>query len=462
MKDSEMKNSGSTKRLIITILYTCICIIGFQAMAQETGSIGKSGQVNKLFECTINKPFPGASVIVIHHEKILLNKGYGFANIEQSQPNAPLTVFRLGSITKQFTAMAILQLYDKQRLQINDYVEKYFPGTLNGNKITIKNLLTHTSGITESLDAGLAFTPGTQISYSNAGYNLLGKIIEKVSGMTYENFLKENIFQPLGMNNTGYEHTDIKVKNCATGYKINDNGSYTDIGECDVSGAFSAGALYSTTEDMYKWDQALYTEKLVKTSTLDQAFSQAVLNDGSSIKYGFGWMVNQWRGLKEVGHGGDITGFNSYIARYPDEQFTVIVLSNIEMRPPGPLPDAGILAHKIAEIYLADKINATKEHIAISLDPKILDSYIGQYKWINASKGWIEASGEVFTIYRKNNQLYGHSKVGEIEINAEAENQFFMKDNSTIKFMIEKDKVSGMVFDAMGLGVAIVNAQKVN
>lgn len=457
-----MKNSRLTKRLINTILFACVIINGFQAMAQETDSIGKSGQVNKLFEPTANKPFPGASVIVIHHGKILLNQGYGLANIERNQPNTPLTVFRLGSITKQFTAMAILQLYDKQMLQIDDNVEKYFPGTLNGNKITIKNLLTHTSGITESLDKELAFTPGAQISYSNAGYNLLGKIIEKVSGMSYEKYLQENIFKPLGMNNTGYEHPDIKVGNFATGYIISYNGSYTDIGESDVSGAFSAGALYSTAEDIFRWDQALYTEKLVKASTLNQAFSQATLNDGSAIKYGFGWMVSQWRGIKEVGHGGDITGFNSYIARYPDEQFTVIVLSNIEMRPPGPIPDAGILAHKIAEIYLADKISATKEHIAISLDPKILDSYTGQYKWINASKSWIEASGEFLTIYKKNNQLFGKSKVGEIEINAEGDNQFFMKDNSTIRFLIEKDKVNEMVFDAMGLGVVIVNAQKVN
>ena len=457
-----MKNNSLTKRLINTLLCVSVFITGFQAIAQETDSISKTAQVNKLFECTTNKSFPGASVIVIHHGKIILNKGYGLANIEQSKPNTSLTVFRLGSITKQFTAMAILQLYDKQMLQINDYVEKYFPGTLNGNRITIKNLLTHTSGITESLDSKLAFTPGAQINYSNAGYNLLGKIIEKVSGISYEKYLQENIFQPLGMKNTGYEHPDLKVKNSATGYKISDNGSYEDIGVSDVSGAFSAGALYSTAEDMYKWDQALYTEKLIKASTLNQAFSQATLNDGSTTKYGFGWMVNQWRGLKEVGHGGDITGFNSYIARYPDEQFTVIVLSNIEMRPPGPLPDAGIIAHKIAEIYLTDKISATKEHVAISLDPKILDSYIGQYKWINASKGWIEASGEFLTIYEKNNQLFGHTKVGDIEFNAEGENQFFMKDNSTIKFLLEKDKVNGMIFDAMGLGVVIVNAQKVN
>jgi CubicO group peptidase (beta-lactamase class C family) len=435
---------------------------GIQALAQETDTVGKSAKVNKLFESTFNKPFPGASVIVIHHGKVILSKGYGFANIQKKEPNSPVTVFRLGSITKQFTSMAILQLYDKKMLQLDDYADKYFPGTKNGAKITIKNLLTHTSGIKESLDADLAFTPGAQISYSNTGYNLLGKIIEKVSGMPYEKYLQKNIFKPLGMNNTGYEHPNKRIMNRASGYIVNDNGSYADMGESDVSGAFAAGALYSTAEDMYKWDQALYTEKLIKTSTMNQAFSQAILNDGSTIKYGFGWMVSQMGGLKEIGHGGDITGFNSYIARYPDEQFTVIVLSNIEMRPPGPIPDAGTLTHKIAEIYLADKFSATKEHVAISLDPKTLDSYVGDYKWTNASKGFIDVSGEVFSIYRKDNQLFGKGKVGDLEINAEGENQFFMKDNSTMKFVIENDKITGLVFDAMGLGVMIINAQRIN
>jgi CubicO group peptidase (beta-lactamase class C family) len=457
-----MKNNRLTKRLIATLICTSVFISGFQAMAQETDSVGKEAQVNKLFECTINNPFPGASVIVIHHGKKILNKGYGFANIEKSQPNTPVTVFRLGSVTKQFTAMAIMQLYDKQMLQSNDYADKYFPGTLNGNKITIKNLLTHTSGVKESLDTELAFTPGSQISYSNTGYDLLGKIIEKVSGMSYEKYLLENIFNPLGMSNSGYEHPATKIINHATGYIFSDNGSYKDTGESDVSAAFSAGALYSTAEDMYRWDQALYTEKLVKASTLNQAFSQATLNDGSNIKYGFGWMVNQVGGLKEVGHGGDITGFNTYIARYPDEQFTVIVLSNIEMRPPGPVPDAGTLAHKIAEIYLNGKISKSKEHVAISLDPKTLDSYTGQYKWINTRESWIEVSGETFIIYKKDDQLFGRGKVGELEIYAEGENQFFMKDNSTLKFIFENNKVTGLVFDAMGLGVVIVNAQKVD
>jgi len=292
----------------------------------------------------------------------------------------------------------------------------------------------------------------------------LGKIIEKVSGISYENYLQKNIFKPLGMDNTGYEHPNSRSRNSALGYKISDNDNYINVSEPDISGAYAAGALYSTAEDMYRWDQVLYTEKLIKTSTLNQAFSQMTLNDGSKAKYGFGWMVNQWRGLKEVGHGGDITGFNSYIARFPEEQFTVIVLSNVEMRPPGPLPNAGDLAHKIAEIYLSDKISTAKEeqHVVILLNSRILENYLGQYKWVNVSKGWIETGGEFFTIIKKNNQLFLQTKTAEIEIFAETETRFFMKDNSTIRFVKENDKVTGLVFDAMDLGVVIVKAQKIN
>jgi CubicO group peptidase (beta-lactamase class C family) len=460
----DIKSNTLNKKLIHTLICAVVFMGSFQAIAQETDSLSKSEQVNKLFECTINAAVPGASVIVIHRGKILHKKGYGLANIEQNKPNTPETIFRLGSMTKQFTAIAILQLYDKGMLQIDEYVEKYLPGTLNGGKITIKHLLTHTSGISESLDSELAFTPGDQISYSNTGYNLLGKIIEKVSGISYEDYLQRNIFKPLGMDNTGYEHPNIKIKNSAVGYKISDNGSYTDTGESDISGAYAAGALYSTIEDMYRWDQALYTEKLIKTGTLNQAFSQMILNDGSKAKYGFGWMVNQLRGLLEVGHGGDITGFNSYIARYPEEQFTVIVLSNVEMRPPGPLPNAGDLAHKIAEIFLSDKMGASKEaqHVAIVLDSQIIEKYLGQYKWVNASKSWIETGGEFFTIIKKNNQLFIQAKTAEIEIFAETETLFFMKDNSIIKFIKENERVTELVFDAMGLGVVIVHGQKLN
>jgi CubicO group peptidase (beta-lactamase class C family) len=455
-----MKINKLVRKLHAAFLCMFVFAISFQAVAQESDKASKAEQVNKLFDSTSNLAVPGASVVVIHQGEIVHKKGYGLSNIEKEIPNTPETIFRLGSTTKQFTAMAVLQLHDKQLLQIDDPIGKYFPGTLNGDRITIRHLLTHTSGITESMDSELEFTPGDQLNYSNTGYNLLGKLIEKVSGLSYEAYLQQHIFKPLGMNHSGYDHPNTKPENSAVGYEIGDDGSYTNQADSDVSDAYAAGALYSTVEDMYLWDQALYSEMLVMKGTLNQAFSQVTLNNGSKASYGFGWLINQWHGLKEVGHGGDITGFNSYIARFPDEQFSAIVLSNVEMYPPGPLANAGELAHQISEIYLADKMSSPLEHIAIQLDPEILEPYVGQYELVNAPPEIVAVSGETFTVTRVNNQLFMGSKLGKGEIFAFTETQFFISDNTTIKFTIDNGEVNGLVMDLMGLGIRILNAKK--
>jgi CubicO group peptidase (beta-lactamase class C family) len=436
----------------------------YQARAANNEPTNEAGQVDKLFDCTVKDGVPGASVVVIQNGKILYKKGYGLANIELNMPNNPETIFRLGSVTKQFTAMAILQLHEKGFLDIDDPVGKYFTGTLYGDKIKIRHLLTHTSGITESLDSPLEFTPGEQLSYSNSGYNLLGRIIEKISGDSYDEYLRKNIFQPLKMVNTGFEHPNINLENRATGYEVSGNGKYSDVGGTDVSGAYAAGALYSTAEDMYLWDQALYTEKLIKSETIKQAFSPAKLNDGSVAKYGFGWMLGKYHGLREIGHGGDITGFNSYIARFPDEHFTVIVLSNVAMRPSGALPHAGDLAHKIAGIYLVDKMETKAENMEIKLDPMIYDAYVGRYKLVNAPPEVVAVSGDSFTITKENKCLYLQSKLGKVEVHPETETLFFVKEDNTKILFVREDggEVNGITVDAMGLGLRIINAEKLD
>jgi CubicO group peptidase (beta-lactamase class C family) len=451
-------------RTFCALLSLCIFSNNNQIGAAENDTTNKSRHVDKLFNCTVKTDVPGASVIVIQNGKILHNKGYGFANLEHNVPNMPETIFRLGSVTKQFTAMGILQLHEKGLLDIDDPVGKYFIGTSYGNKIKIRHLLTHTSGITESLDSPLEFTPGERLSYSNSGYNLLGRTIEKISGDSYDEYLRKNIFQPLKMVNTGFEYPNINLENRATGYEVGEKGKYNDLGDTDVSGAYAAGALYSTAEDMYLWDQALYTEKIVKTETIQQVFSPVKLNDGNVAKYGFGWMLGQYHGLREISHGGDITGFNSYIGRFPDERFTVIVLSNIAMRPPGSLPNAGELAHKIAEIYLSDKMEAKAENVEIKLDPRIYDAYVGQYKLVNAPPEVVEVSGDSFTITKENKRLYLQSKLGKVEIHAETENSFFIKEDNT-KILFKKEgngEVAGITVDAMGLGLRIIKAEKLN
>jgi CubicO group peptidase (beta-lactamase class C family) len=460
--DKDMKNLLPRKGFLRTIPCLFLIAFGFPALAQEGTQTSKTEQVDQLFANTESSVAPGASVLVVHEGEIVHKKGYGLANLEKKVPNSPATIFRLGSVTKQFTAMAILQLHDKQKLNIDHPVGKYISGTLNGDLMTIRHLLTHTSGITQSLDSELEFPPGERLNYSNIGYNLLGKIIEKVSGLSYENFLELNIFKPLGMDHTGYEHPGSEQENRASGYVIGTGGIYTDLSDTDVSNSYAAGALYSTVEDMYLWDQALNSERLISTGTLNQAFSQVSLNNGSKASYGFGWMVNPWRGLREVGHGGDITGFNSHIARFPDEQFSVIVLSNVQMRPPGPLANAGDLAHKIAEIYLSDKLTAGPEHVAIQLNAEMLEEYVGQYRLLNAPQEILAVTGETFTVRRAGQQLFFQGKVGETEVLANAEDHFFISDNTTIKFTRVNGKVTGFVFDLMGLGVRVLTAERID
>jgi CubicO group peptidase (beta-lactamase class C family) len=430
-----------------------------KADSTATDIQAKSRQVDELFELA-NENVPGASVMVIHKGEIMHNKGYGLANMELHKPNTPGTIFYLGSVTKPFTALAILQLYDKGKLNLDDAIEKYLPETANGDIVTIKNLLTHTSGIQAIDNPELEFAPGELISYSNDGYNLLGKIIEKVSGLTYQKYLQDNILTPLGMDNTGFGHPETNVDSLAMGYQFIPDGSYIIKGNADVSGAYAAGGLYSTVEDMYKWDQALYTGKLAKKSTLNKAFSQAKLNDGNAVNYGYGWMTSHWRGINSVGHGGDITGFNSYIARFPNQNFTVIVLSNIEMRPPAPLPSAGTLAFEITEIYLTDKLAPPKVHEPIEVDSLVLEKYVGAYR-LTKPESIAEVLGEIITISRRGNNLYALSKLGEAEILIDSDILFYMRDNSTIRFTGDGENITGMVVDAMGLGLRTYKAEKV-
>jgi CubicO group peptidase (beta-lactamase class C family) len=425
---------------------------GYQLMAQPANETDRSAQVDSLFSPIDDSDAPGASVIVIQNGEVLHRKGYGMANIEHSVPNTPETKFRLGSITKSFTAIAVMQLHEKEKLNTSDYIGKYLPDFPNGDRITIHHLLTHTSGIAESDKEPLQSEPGERLNYSNFGYILLGRIVEKVSGKSYEEYLKENIFLPLNMINSGYDHHATILKNRASGYSVSGDGKFINADYMDMSGPFAAGGLYSTIEDMYLWDQVLYTDKLLKPSTLEQAFTPVKLNDGRQGVYGLGWMINQNRGLKEVGHGGDITGFNSYIARFPEQRFTVIVLSNVGMHPPGPLPNAGTFAHRIAEIYLSDKMQPVEKRVQIKIDPEIYDAYAGQYE-LEAPDSVISVSGSMFTISKEGDQLFLESKLGKSEILPESET-VFQQEDPPFKLIFVKDnegQVTEIIISVMGI-----------
>jgi CubicO group peptidase (beta-lactamase class C family) len=293
------------------------------------------------------------AVLLAKNGKVILSKGYGLANAEHDVPNKPETKFRLGSITKQFTAAAILQLQEQGKLSVRDNVLKYIPSAPSAwNGITIHHLLTHTSGIPSYTGAPgyerlmrhpagppldfvnrfkslpLEFIPGEKFKYNNSGYFLLGIIIEQASGQSYENYLRTRIFDPLGMNDTGYDHPGTVLKNRAAGYNKSRNAEFLDMDQ-----PYAAGSLYSTVLDLYKWDQALRSTAVLTRPSLQTAFTPGKLNWAPGIQYGYGWGTATVAGRQAVGHGGGINGFSTVIWRAVEQDAVVIILSNREDAP---------------------------------------------------------------------------------------------------------------------------------
>ncbi|BAZ23557.1 hypothetical protein NIES4073_44460 [Kalymmatonema gypsitolerans NIES-4073] len=386
-------------------------------------------KVNEYIDANVEVHKFSGSVLIVQKEKVLVSNGYGMANYELDVPNTPQTKFRLASITKQFTAMAIMQLQEKGLLNVDDSINKYildYPET--GKQITIHHLLTHTSGIPnftsfpdylETMmipaplekiiarfkDKSLEFEPGEKYNYSNSGYILLGYIIEKVSEKAYETYLKEKIFQPLGMNNTGYAHHNPIIKNRASGYSIGNDG-LQNADYIDMSIPHAAGALYSTVEDLYLWDRALYTEKLLSQTSLVQMFTPFKEN------YGYGWYITEVFNHKVVGHGGAINGFVTNIERYVNDDVCIIVLSNNVLSP------VGRMSQDLAAIVFNEQYELPKKRIAIEVDPKIYDAYVGQYEL---------APNFILTISKEDNRIFAQATgQPKFEIYPESDTKYFL------------------------------------
>ncbi len=314
------------------------------------------------------------SILIARGEDVLVSKGYGMANREHDVPNTPQTKFRIGSITKTFTAMAILQLQERGQLSVQDSVCDHIPACPEAwQPVTIHHLLTHTSGIPdptclvdERIVASwsseerlrvmelwsseyeqetiaswpslvdtllrlegqpLMFTPGTRHNYCNTGYVLLGHVIERVSGKTYAGYLRENIFEPLNMVNTGHDHNQIVLKGRALGYRRVGPDKFRPEDHLDASAYGAAGALYSTVEDLYLLDRALYTEALVTQDSLDAMFTPYV-DVLPTMKYGYGWHIGELSNRRVVERGGRLNAFGTSIVRFIDDDVVIIFLCN--------------------------------------------------------------------------------------------------------------------------------------
>jgi CubicO group peptidase (beta-lactamase class C family) len=337
---------GTSRHLCLPLLLFAV------AAAQSTGNLASNA------DALIRSSGFRGSVLLAKGGKVLLARGYDLANVELNVPNRPETKFRLGSITKQFTAAAILQLQEEGNLKVTDEISRYIPAPPAAWKgITIHHLLTHTSGIPSYTDgpsyeahmrepAGdplrfidrfrnlpLAFRPGARFQYDNSGYFLLGVIIQQVSGESYEQYLRKHIFDPLGMADSGYDWPQRILPNRAAGYAKNRSGEEVNADFLDMGQPFSAGSLYSTVLDLYKWDRALYTTRVLRSESIRAAYTDGKYDWGPGIKYGYGWGITQIHGHKVVGHGGGINGFATVIWRAIEEDSTVIVLSNHEDTP---------------------------------------------------------------------------------------------------------------------------------
>lgn len=337
--------------------------------------------------------FSGAA-LVAKDGQVVLAKGYGMADVAAASPNTAATRFLIGSVTKQFTATAIMQLAEKKRLDVNDPIAKYFPDFPKpaADKITIRNLLTHTSGIPNFTDLPqymtmhtyevrsqdivamfkdlpLQFEPGSQYRYSNSGYFLLGLIIEKVSGENYQEYLLKHIFEPLAMTNSGYPHGAMVVPGGrAVGYESDSTGAMVATSVPNASVPFSAGSLYSTVEDMLKWDTGLRSGAILTEASLSEMFTPF------KDKYGYGWIIDTLYGHRMVLHDGAIDGFTSGFVRFLDQQYCAVVFCNNATVP------AARLAMSLTAIAMEQPYDIPVLKTPVALDPKKLDDYIGVYQ----------------------------------------------------------------------------------
>ena len=433
----------------------------------------EEGAITHLREVTKGES-PGVAVLVARDGKIVFQGGFGFADLEKKTPVTPETKFRIGSITKQFTAAAILRLAEDKKLAITDPLSKFFPDFPRGGEITLHHLLTHTSGIHSYTDkpdflgkvsGGIEpgkliesfkndapdFAPGAGFHYNNSAYFLLGEIVAKVSGKPLGDYLRDTFFASLGMNDTGVFVNSAPPPGVARGYSFSDGKSAPAL-DWDMSWAGGAGALYSTVGDLFRWNEALFGGRVLNAESFKAATTPVTLPAGADgMKYGYGLVMSEVRRLRAIGHGGGLNGWSSDLLRLPDQNCTVVVLTNALPPPPGLAPSE--ISHAAAEKILADEIKKlppmTEDKTA---DPKTFSAFVGRYDYKGAIMTVTVEADHLFA------QLTGQPKY---EIFPKAADEFFWKvtDAQVVFIRNEKGEVTaarhsqnGNTFNAPKIG----------
>jgi len=435
-----MKNKSL--HVLIATLFLSISSLSAQNLDAKL-----SAEIDKLLQDHYKADGSGATVLVSQKGKILYHKAFGMANLELGVPMRTDHVFRIGSVTKQFTGAAILKLAEEGKLSIQDDLTKFLPDyPTQGKKITVEHLLTHTSGIksytgmkewdeqmhrkdftpTELIalfkDQPMDFEPDADWRYNNSGYILLGYIIEKVSGKTYGEYINETFFKPLGMKNSYYGDTKPVIKNRASGYSQGDvEGSYVNSAFLSMTQPYAAGSLLSTVEDLNIWTRALHSGKVIKPESLKKAITPYILPNGTNTHYGYGLQMSNLLGSLTVEHSGGIHGFLSDLVYLPQEEVCVAILTNCDCEPPRDLTP------RIAALIIGKPYQPT----AIAVDVKDLEKYVGVYE--NEKK-------EQRVIRLENGQLTSKRVGGpKFQLKPYGPDQFFFENSfARIHFMREK------------------------
>jgi D-alanyl-D-alanine carboxypeptidase len=412
-------------------------------------------QMDALLSGAYKPDAPGAAVAVMKDGVPLLRKGYGLANLELGVPIRPEMVFRLGSITKQFTAVGILMLVKEGKLALDDEITRFLPGyPTQGQRITVENLLTHTSGIQSYTDMPswlqlwrkdftvqglidlfknepMQFKPGEKWAYDNSGYILLGAIIEKVSGKSYAEFVSQRIFEPLGMKHSYYGADEPIIPGRVAGYEKRDHG-FVNTAYLSMTQPYAAGSLLSSVDDLALWDAALYTEKLVPRALLERAWTPYRLKDGRSTGYGYGWGIWQYEGRRVVQHDGGINGFATSGMRLPDDHVYVTVLSNCPDLEPSPSD----LALKLAALAIGRPL---REPVPVKVPAEVLDRHAGVYRIDEKQTRVVQRDGDHLVTQRT-----GGPKAEAYPL---SETEFFYRETSDrIRFVRdEKGETTAMV-----------------
>ncbi len=407
---------------------------------------------------------PGATVLVVKDGKPVLRKAYGMADTTKGVRMTPDMVLRIGSMTKQFTATAILLLLDEGKLSVDDDITKYLPDyPTQGKKITIEHLLTHTSGIVSytgkpgfpqrapqdttvaaQIDSfkndPLQFEPGSTWRYNNSGYYLLGAIIEKVSGQPYHAFLEQRIFAPLGMTHTAYEGHERSKGASAAGHSLGENG-FGPARQLGKHQSYAAGELVSTVDDLATWDAAIAQQKLLKPATWQRAFTSYRLTSGKDSNYGYGWELTLIQGEPTIGHSGSTRGFRSYGLRVPGKGVYVAVLTNGDSGTV--VPD--VVARRAAAVAIGKPLPEFRE---VALDAASLDAVAGVYTLDKDTQRVFRRDGEFLSMQRAGR--------GPLVLKAMSPNEFFVPDTADW-FTFQRDgsgKVTGVSYHQDGRALA--------